>query len=163
MVVWWVSVPDFPVMVTVKVPVVALRPAERVSVLEPVAGLGLNDAVVPLRMPEAESETLPVEPFDGVMVIVVAALAARTMLRLVGEADRLKLDEPLTVRETVVDLVRAPLTALIVTVKVPVAAVALVMRVSVLVVAVLVGLNEAVTPLGKPDADKLTVPLNPLS
>src|SRR5579863_10654715 len=113
MVVWWVSVPDFPVMVTVKVPVVALPPAERVKVLEPVAGLGLNDAVVPLRVPEAESVTLPLKPFDGVMVMVLLPLALRAMLRLVGEADRLKLDEPLaalTVSETVVDLVSPPLT-----------------------------------------------------
>jgi len=31
----------------------------------------------------------------------------------------------------------------------------------VLVVAVLLGLNDAVTPLGRPDADKLTLPLKP--
>ena len=149
-----------------KVPVVALRPAERVNALEPVAGLGLNEAVVPLRAPEAESVTLPVKPFVGVIVMVVAAFAPRAMLRLVGEAERLKLDEPLTaltVREIVVDLVSAPFTPFIVTVKVPVVAVALAVRVSVLVVAVLVGLNEAVTPLGKPEAERLTVPLNPLS
>ena len=36
-------------MVTVKVPVVAELLAENVSVLVPVAGLGLKDAVVPLR------------------------------------------------------------------------------------------------------------------
>jgi hypothetical protein len=163
MVVWCVSVPDFPVMVTVKVPEVALRPAERVNVLEPVAGLGLNEAVVPLRVPEAESETLPMKPLVGVIVMLVAAFAPRAMLRLVGEADRLKLDEPLTVREIVVDLVSAPLRPLIVTVKVPVAAVALAVRVKVLAVAVLVGLNDAVTPLGKPEAERRTVPLNPLS
>ena len=44
---------------------------------------------------------------------------------------------------------------------VPVVAVALAESVSVLVVVVLVGLNEAVTPLGSPDADKLTLPLKP--
>ena len=149
-----------------KVPVVALRPAERVNVLEPVAGFGLKEAVVPLRMPEAESVTLPVKPLDGVMVTVVAPLAPRAMLRLVGEADRLKLDEPitgLTVRETVVDLVSEPLTPLIVTVKVPVAAVALAVRVRVLAVVVLAGLNDAVTPPGRPEAERLTDPLNPLS
>ena len=150
-------------MVTVKVPVVAFRPADRVNVLEPVAGFGLKEVVVPLRMPEAERVTLPVKPLDGVMVTVLVPMALRAMLRLVGEADKLKLDEPLTVKETVVDLVSAPLTPLMVTAKVPMAAVALAVRVSVLVVVVLAGLNEAVTPLGKPDADKVTVPLNPLS
>jgi len=163
MVVWCVRVPDFAVMVTVTVPVVALRPAERVSVLESVAGLGLNEAVVPLRMPDAERVTLQVKPFNGEIVMVLVPLPSRAMLKLVGEAERLKLDEPLTVRETVVDFVSAPLTPLIVTMKVPVAAVALAVRVSELVVAVLVGLKEAVTPLGKPVADRMTVPLNPLS
>jgi len=33
--------------------------------------------------------------------------------------------------------------------------------VNVLVDVVLAGLNDAVTPLGKPDADKLTLPLKP--
>jgi hypothetical protein len=37
----------------------------------------------------------------------------------------------------------------------------LAVNVSVLVVAVLLGLNDAVTPLGRPDADKLTLPLKP--
>jgi hypothetical protein len=49
-----------------------------------------------------------------------------------------------------------------VTVTVPVAAVLLAASVNVLVLAVLLGLNDAVTPLGKPDADKLTLPLKPL-
>jgi hypothetical protein len=34
-------------------------------------------------------------------------------------------------------------------------------NVNVLVLAVLLGLNVAVTPLGKPDADKLTSPVKP--
>ena len=49
-----------------------------------------------------------------------------------------------------------------VTVTVPVAAVLLAASVNVLVFAVLLGLNDAVTPLGKPDADKLTLLLKPL-
>ncbi len=44
---------------------------------------------------------------------------------------------------------------------VPVAAVLLAVSVNALVLAVLLGLNEAVTPLGRPDADKLTLPLKP--
>jgi len=46
-------------------------------------------------------------------------------------------------------------------VTVPVAAVLLAVSVNALVLAVLLGLNEAVTPLGRPDADKLTLPLKP--
>ena len=37
----------------------------------------------------------------------------------------------------------------------------LAVSVNALVLAVLLGLNEAVTPLGRPDADKLTLPLKP--
>jgi len=48
-----------------------------------------------------------------------------------------------------------------VTVTVPVAAVLLAVSVKVLVLAVLLGLNDAVTPLGRPDADKPTMPLKP--
>jgi len=49
----------------------------------------------------------------------------------------------------------------IVTVDVPVAAVLLAASVKELVVVAEPGLKVAVTPLGKPDADKLTVPLKP--
>jgi hypothetical protein len=49
----------------------------------------------------------------------------------------------------------------IVTVEVPVAAVLLAVRVKELVVVEEAGLKEAVTPLGKPDAAKLTLPLKP--
>jgi hypothetical protein len=48
-----------------------------------------------------------------------------------------------------------------VTVAVPVAALLLAANVSVLVVVAEVGLKAAVTPLGMPEADKLTLPLNP--
>jgi hypothetical protein len=47
-------------------------------------------------------------------------------------------------------------------VAVPVVAVALAASVNVLVVVVGFVLNEAVTPLGRPDADKVTLPLKPL-
>ena len=48
-----------------------------------------------------------------------------------------------------------------VTVALPIAAEAPAVRVSVLVEVVLVGLNEAVTPLGSPEADMLTALVNP--
>lgn len=58
-------------------------------------------------------------------------------------------------------LLRLPEIPVIVTLTVPVVAVALAVSVSVLVVVVLVGLNDAVTPVGSPEADKLTMPLKP--
>ena len=51
---------------------------------------------------------------------------------------------------------------MIVTVTVPVVAVLPAVRVSVLAPVVLAGLNVAATPAGRPDADKLTLALNPL-
>ena len=47
--------------------------------------------------------------------------------------------------------------------KVPRAAVLLAVSVNVLLLAVLVGLNVAITPLGTPEADKLTLLLKPFS
>ena len=66
-----------------------------------------------------------------------------------------------TVRESVVVFVKLPAVPVMVTATGPVAAVLLAVSVNVLVFAVLLGLNDAVTPLGKPDADKLTPLLKP--
>ena len=68
-----VKLPDVPVIVIVVVPVVAVALAVNVSVLVVVAGFGLKAAVTPLGNPVAENETFPLKPFDGVMVIVLAA------------------------------------------------------------------------------------------
>jgi hypothetical protein len=62
---------------------------------------------------------------------------------------------------TVVVLIKPTTEAVTVTVTVPVAAVLPAVSVNVLVLAVLLGLKDAVTPPGKPDADKLTLPLKP--
>ena len=66
-----------------------------------------------------------------------------------------------TVNVSDVALTRVPDVPVMVTVKVPVAAVPVAVSVSVLVPAVLAGLKEAVTPLGKPEADRLTPALKP--
>lgn len=62
----------------------------------------------------------------------------------------------------VVALFKFPDVPVIVTVAVPVAAVLLAVSVNELTLVVLVGLKDADTPLGKPDTDKLTLPLKPL-
>jgi hypothetical protein len=66
-----------------------------------------------------------------------------------------------TVRESVVVFVKLPEVPVMVTATVPVVAVLLAVSVNMLVFAVLLGLNDAVTPLGRPEADKLTLPLKP--
>jgi len=67
-----------------------------------------------------------------------------------------------TVSETVVAFDKLPDVLVTVRVAVPVAALLPAVSVNVLVFAVLVGLKAAVTPLGRPDTDKLTLPLKPL-
>ena len=163
MVVLCVSAPDVPVMVTVNVPMFARLPTVSVKVLEELVEFGLNDADTPTGKPEADKLTLPANPFDGAMVMVDLPFVPRAMLKAAGEADRPKFGPEVMLREIVVVLVRLAHTPLMVSVNVPIAAVALALRVSVLLLAVPGGLKDAATPLGRPEADKLTMPLNPLS
>jgi hypothetical protein len=69
-----VKLPEVPVTVTVLVPVVAVPLAVNVSVLVLVAGFGLNVAVTPLGKPDADRFTLPVNPCEGVIAIVLVPL-----------------------------------------------------------------------------------------
>jgi hypothetical protein len=57
--------------------------------------------------------------------------------------------------------VNEPDVPVIVTVDGPVAAVLLALSVNTLVVAVLAGLNDAVMPAGRPEAARVTLPVNP--
>src|ERR1019366_2664296 len=155
------KLPDVPVIVTVAVPVAAVTLAVRVSVLLLVAGFGLNAAVTPLGKPDAERVTLPLKPFDGVMLIVLVPWLPCVMVKLLGLADSVKFGAGVTDRLIVVVCVKLPDVPVIVTVAVPVAAVTLAVKVSVLVDVAGFGLNAAVTPLGKPDAERVTLPLKP--
>jgi hypothetical protein len=70
------------------------------------------------------------------------------------------------VRERVVVLVKVPEVPVMVTLTEPVVAVLLAVSVKVLEfvgLMVLTGLKEGVTPLGKPEADRLTLPVKPFS
>lgn len=96
------------------------------------------------------------------MVTVLVPLAPCVIVKLFGEAESVKVGGGLTASEIVVVPDRFADEPVTVTLKVPVAAVLLAVSVRVLVAVVLVGLNEADTPLGRPDADKLTLALNPL-
>jgi len=80
--------PEVPVIVTVAVPFFAARLAVRVRVLVEVAGSGLKEAVTPFGSPEAASVTLPENPLNGVMVMMLLPLAPPcVMVRLLGFAD----------------------------------------------------------------------------
>src|ERR1019366_6476344 len=115
----------------------------------------------PLGRPDAERVTLPLKPFDGVMLIVLVPWLPCVMVKLLGLADSVKLGAGVTVRLIVVVLFKLPDVPVIVTVAVPVAAVTLAVRVSVLLLVAGLGLNAAVTPLGRPDAKRVTLPLKP--
>jgi hypothetical protein len=88
----FVRLPDTPVMVTVTVPVVAVPPAVSVNVLLVAVLLlavllGLNDAVTPLGRPDADKLTLPLKPFCGVTVMVLAPLPPWVIVKLLGDAE----------------------------------------------------------------------------
>jgi len=165
MVVVALRVPEVPLIVSVVVPCGVVLPAVRVRMLLEVAGFGLKEAVTPVGSLEVVSVTLPENPLLGVMVMVLVPLPTPFMMvTAFGEAERLKLwTGAFTVRLSVVVFVNVPDVPVTVTVTVPVAAVALAVKVSVLVVVAGLGLKDAVTPLGKPDAERVTLPLKPFS
>ena len=158
-----VRLPEVPVTITVTVPVVAVLLALSVKVLVPVVLAGLNEGVTPMGRPEADKATLPLKPLSGSIVRVLEPLDPCVIVRLVGEAESVKFGGGFTVKESVVELDRLPDEPAMVTVAAPVVAALLAVRVKVLVPVVLLGLNNAVTPAGKPDTDRLTLPLKPFS
>ncbi len=83
-----VKLPEFPVMVTGEVPVVAVLLAVNVKVLDPVVLAGLKEAVTPLGKLDADKLTLPLKPFCGVTVTVLVPLAPCVTVRLLGKAER---------------------------------------------------------------------------
>jgi hypothetical protein len=162
-VVVWVRAPEIPVIVTVDIPEVAVLLAVSVKTLVVVVGFVPNKGVTPLGKPAADKVTLPVKPFCGATLMVLEPLDPWAMVKVFGDAERLKsgVTVVLTVRATVVVWVRAPEVPVIVIVDVPVVAVPLAVSVKTLVAVVGFVPNAAVTPVGKPDADKVTLPVKP--
>ena len=161
--------PEVPVIVTVAAPVVAVAEAVKVSVevtlplAGGVTGLVENAAVTPLGNPEALNVVAELKPPVLVMVIVLVPLAPWVTVTDAGEALTVKFGvaAEFTVSATVVEAVRLPEVPVIVTVAAPVVAVALAVNVNTLVPVVGFVPKAAVTPLGKPVAAKVTLPLNP--
>ena len=156
-----VKLPDVPVTVAVKPPVEAVLLAAKVNVLVPAVLAGLKKAFTPLGKPDTVKLTFPVKPFWGVTVMVLPPLDPCVRLTLFGNAESAKFGAAFTLRLIVVVLVKLPELPVIVTVTVPAVAVLSAESFSVLEVRVLLGLKDAVTPPGKPDADKLTLPEKP--
>src|SRR5690348_10572340 len=85
-----------------------------------------------------------------------------TTIKVFGAAERTKFPWGFTVREIVVVLVKLPELPVTVTVTVPTLAVPVAERVRRLLDVLGFVPKVAVTPVGRPDAAKLTLPLNPL-
>jgi len=159
MVVVSLRLPDVPVTVTVDVPFVAVELAVKVRVLLALAGLGTKLAMTPLGNPEADKVTLPLKPLDGEIVIALEPAVPCTTVKLFGLADNAKVGDALTVNAIAVVSVKLPDVPVTVTVAAPVVAVALAVKVNMVLDVAGLELNAAVTPLGKPDAEKVTLPV----
>ena len=158
-----VSVPEVPVMVTVDVPAVAVALAANVTTLLPVVGLVPNVAVTPEGNPEAARVTLPVNGLTSVTVIVSVPLAPCAIDNVEADGFNVKLPAVVTVSATVVLAVVDPEMPVMVTVDVPAVAVLLAVNVATLVPVVGLVPNAAVTPLGRPEAASVTLPVNPFT
>jgi hypothetical protein len=161
-VVEFANVPHVPVTVTVAGPVVATLLAISVNVLEPGVGFGLNRAVTPLGKPEIDKVTLLLKPFCGARVIAVMPLPPCGIPKPFGDAESVKFGPGFTVTETVAVWVKPPTVPVTVTVAVPVVAVFVAVSVMVLEPVAGFGVKDAVTPVGSPEADKLTPLVKPL-
>ena len=163
LVVTGVSVPEVPVMVIVDDPSAAEAPTVNVITLVAVAGLVANAAVTPVGNPDAARVTLPVNPFSSVTAIVLVPALPGATVTVEGEAASVKLGVPVTVSVMVVEAVSVPEVQVTVIGYAPATTVLLAVRVRTLVVVTGLVLNPAVTPLGKPDTEQLTLPVNGLT
>src|ERR1700733_11504254 len=151
--------PEVPVIVNVLAPMPAVLLADSVRVLVFVVGFGEKLPVTPFGKPDTVRFTLPLNPYAGdTLIIAVTDFPWPTFKELGPE--RVKLG-PWMESDSVVVSVRLPEVPVIVSVLLPPVAVLLAVSVSVLAPVVEVGEKVAVTPLGKPDTERFTLPLNP--
>jgi hypothetical protein len=156
-------VPEVPVTLTVLVPTAAAAVALNVATLVVEVEAGLKETVTPVGRAEVVSVTLPVKPLFGVTVIVLVALAPSTTLSVGVEVAIEKDAGVATVTAILTAAVRLPDLPVTVTVAAPAVALALATKLKVLAVVVLAGLNDAVTPLGRPETVRATALLNPFA
>jgi hypothetical protein len=82
--------------------------AVRVRRLLPVVGLGVNNAVTPLGRLDADSVTLPANPFLPVTVMTVEVEPPGSKVIGVGDAASVKLGGAVTVRESAIAEAKVP-------------------------------------------------------
>src|SRR5260370_1867679 len=158
MVVVRVRAPLAPVMVTVEIPVVAVAEAVKVTTLP------AKLAVTPASMPLALKATLPLKPPPGVTVIVLLADFPCMTGTIAGFAESVK-SGPVTVNAMVAACTRVPLVPTMEMLVVPVGVLAWAVKFTTMVPLALTdnGLKLALTPVGRPLAERDTLPLKPKS
>jgi hypothetical protein len=155
------TAPDLPVIVTVVVAAAVEVAAVKVTVLWP-AFMAPKLAITPDGNPEAVNATVLSKPFTAVIAMLLVPLAPLLRLTLAGVAASVKLAGGATVIAIVVLLVMVPDVPVTVTVELPSAAPAVALNVSVVVRVAAAGLKVAVTPEGRPETEKVTMPLKPV-
>jgi hypothetical protein len=83
--------PEVPVTVTVNLPIAAVPVEEKLNRVVLVAGFLPKVGFTPLGKPDATNFTLPLNPFREMIVIVVEPPAPWTKVKLVGDAESVKL------------------------------------------------------------------------
>ncbi len=141
-------------------PAATVLPAVSVSELVVLVEVGLKEADMPEGRPETDKSTLPANPSAPDTVTALLAVESAARVRLGFDAARLKLGA-VTVKLIVVLLARPPEFPFTSTLYFPAAADLLAVTTRELVLLVVEGLNVAVTPVGRPDAARLTLPLKP--
>jgi len=145
--------PEVAVTVRVEEPAAAVVPAVSFNVVP------VKAAVTPPGRPVTASAAVPVKPLRGVTVKVLVPDPPGAKLKLAGEAASVKLGPAFTARLRVTVADCAPSVPVKVTVLVPGGADAVAVNVATLVVDVDAALNETVTPVGNPEAARLTLPV----
>ena len=163
MVVLAVTAPDVPVMVTVAAPTVAVALAVRVNTLVELVGLVPNVAVTPLGNPDAARVKLPVNPHAPSNDMVSVPLVPWAIDSAVAEGTSVKLAGAVMASSMVVVAVKKPEVPVMVIVEAPALQPIVLLAVSVSTLDPVAGLvpNVAVTPLGRPEAARVTLPLKP--
>ena len=153
---------DFPVTVSVLLPTTALELAETIRDAVCVTGLGKNEAVTPLGSPVIARLTLSSKPYIGMTYTYCGCADVPWPTVIVPSLCSVNRGTN-TPRVTVVVRVMLPDVPVIVNVALPRAAVELAERVRLESCDCVAGFGakEAVTPLGRPEMDKVTLPVKP--
>jgi hypothetical protein len=154
------NVPEVPVIVTGYVPATVVEATAKVTKVELVDEVGLKVAVTPVGWPDAANVTLPANGLMSVTVMVSVPLAPVAIDKLTAEGVSTKPPAAVIVIVMVYVSVVVPEVAVMVIEYVPGGVEQPALSVSVLLPLVIVP-NTAVTPEGKPDAERATAPVNP--